>query len=121
ILPGLVLAYLETIVLAAVAIAISTRLPLLPNLSITLAVYLLGNLIPEIVQSSVGQIAMVGFAAELISAVLPCLGHFNMETAIAMGKSLPPIYVVWAAAYALLYCLAALVVSLLLFEDRDVA
>ncbi|GHT34342.1 hypothetical protein FACS189427_01480 [Planctomycetales bacterium] len=121
ILPGLALAYLETIVLAAVSIAVSTRLPLLPNLTITLAVYLLGNLIPEIVQSSVGQIAMVGFVAELISAVLPCLGHFNMETAIAMGKSLPWMYVAWAVLYAALYCFAALIVSLLLFEDRDVA
>lgn len=121
ILPLLVLSYLETIVLAAIAIAISTRLPLLPNLTITLAIYLLGNLIPEIVQSSVGQLPMVGFVAELLSAVLPCLGHFNMETAIAMGITLPWTYVLWAILYAGLYCLAALIVSLLLFEDRDVA
>jgi ABC-type transport system involved in multi-copper enzyme maturation permease subunit len=121
ILPGLVLAYLETIILAAIAIAISTRLPLLPNLTITLLIYLLGNIVPVIVQSSVGQLPTVVFIANFVSAFLPCLDHFSMETAVAMGKTLPWLYVLCAAGYAALYCLAALIVSLLLFEDRDMA
>ena len=121
ILPGLALAYLETLILAAVAIAISTRLPLLPNLTITLTIYLLGNIVPVIVQSSVGQLAMVVFVANFVSAFLPCLDHFSMETAVAMGKTLPWVYVGWSILYAGLYCTAALVVSLLLFEDRDMA
>ncbi len=119
ILPGLALSYMETIILAAIAIAISTRLPLLPNLTITLTFYLLGNLVPLIVQSSAGQFAVVAFVANLASVVLPCLYHFSMETPIAMGKTLPGLYLVWAAAYAALYCLGALVVALFLFEDRD--
>ena len=121
ILPGLVLAYLETIILAAIAVAISTRLALLPNLTITLVIYLLGHIIPVIVQSSVGQLPPVVFVASLVSAVLPCLDHFSMETAVAMNKELPWSYVGGAIVYAALYCLAALVVSLLLFEDRDLA
>lgn len=121
ILPGLALAYLETIILAAIAIAISTRLPLLPNLTITLLIYLLGNLVPVIAQSSASQIPIVEFIARLTSAVLPCLDHFSMETPIAMGKALSWGYVLWAVGYAVLYCIAALVVSLLLFEDRDMA
>jgi ABC-type transport system involved in multi-copper enzyme maturation permease subunit len=121
ILPGLALAYLETIILAAVAIAISTRLPLLPNLTITLFIYLLGNIVPVIVQSSVGQLPMVVFIANLVSAFLPCLDHFSMETAVAMGKTVSWAYVLLAVGYAALYCFAALIVSLLLFEDRDMA
>ena len=121
ILPGLVLAYLETVILAAIAIAISTRLPLLPNLTLTLLIYLLGNIVPVIVQSSMNQIPMVVFVANIISVVLPCLDHFNMETAVAMEASVPWLYVVYALGYAGLYCAAMLVVSLLLFEDRDLA
>jgi ABC-type transport system involved in multi-copper enzyme maturation permease subunit len=121
ILPGLALAYLETIILAAIAIAVSTRLPLLPNLTITLLIYLLGNIVPVIVQSSIGQLAMVVFIANVASAVLPCLDHFSMETAVAMGKTVSWFYVLLAAGYAVLYCCAALVVSLLLFENRDLA
>lgn len=121
ILPHLVLAYLEAIILAAIAIAISTRLPLLPNLTIVLIVYLIGNLIPDIVQSSAGQIQMVGFIAELLSAVLPCLGHFSSDTPTAVGKSLSWVYVGMSMIYAALYCCAMLIVSLLLFENRDLA
>jgi hypothetical protein len=121
ILPGLALAYLETIILAAIAIAISTRLPLLPNLAITLLIYLLGNIVPVIAQSSVGQLPMVVFIANFVSAFLPCLDHFSMETAVAMGKTVSWFYVLLAVGYAVLYCSAALVVSLLLFEDRDLA
>ena len=50
VLPQLILAYLEAVILAAIAIAISTRLPLLPNLSLVLMIYLLGHLVPVIVQ-----------------------------------------------------------------------
>ena len=121
ILPGLALAYLETLILAAIAIAISTRLALLPNLTIILMIYLLGHIVPIIVQSSANQLSMVVFVASLVSAILPCLDHFSMESAVAMNKTLPWAYVAWAGLYAGLYCTAALVLSLLLFENRDLA
>jgi ABC-type transport system involved in multi-copper enzyme maturation permease subunit len=121
ILPGMALAYLETVILAAIAIAISTRLPLLPNLTLTLLIYLLGNIVPVIVQSSASQIPMVVFVANIASVVLPCLDHFNMETAVAMETSVPWFYVLCALGYAGLYCTAMLIVSLLLFEERDLA
>jgi len=121
ILPGMALAYLETVILAAIAIAISTRLPLLPNLTLTLMIYLLGNIVPVIVQASEGQNAMVVFAANVVSVVLPCLDHLNLETAVAMEKAVPWSYVGTASCYAALYCGAMLIISLLLFEDRDLA
>ena len=128
VLPVLVLAYLETLILAAIAIAISTRLPLLPNLTLTLMIYLLGNIVPVIVQSAMGANPMVMFAANIISMVLPCLDHFNMETSImalpglsTATTAVPWLYVVSAFFYAGLYCAAMLIVSLLLFEDRDLA
>jgi ABC-type transport system involved in multi-copper enzyme maturation permease subunit len=121
ILSCMVLHYLETVILAAIAIAISTRLPLLPNLSLTLLIYLLGNIVPVIVQSSVGEFPMVVFAANIASVILPCLYHFNMETAVAMGEPVPWGYVGVAFGYAMLYCGAMLIVALLLFEDRDLA
>ena len=121
ILPGMALAYMETLILAAVAIAISTRLPLLPNLTLTLLIYLLGNIVPVLVQSSANQIPMVVFAANIASIVLPCLDHFNMETAVAMEATVPWRYVGYAFIYSGLYCAAMLIISLLLFEDRDLA
>jgi len=119
ILPGLALAYLETLILAAIAIAISTRLPLLPNLTLVLIIYLLGNIAPIIVQASEGQNDIVVFVANLASVILPCLDHFNMETAVAMELAVPWGYVGLAFLYAMLYCGAMLVISLFLFEERD--
>lgn len=120
-LPGLLLAFWETCILTAIAIAISTRLSLLPNLTISLTIYLLGHITPLMVQSSVGQLPMVAFMADLITAVLPVLDHFSMETSVAMNRQLPASYLIFGSLYAVLYCLVALVFSLLLFEDRDVA
>jgi hypothetical protein len=86
-----------------------------------LAIYLIGNLIPEIVQSSVGQIALVAFVADIASAIVPSLGHFNSDTPIVMDQALSWKYVGFSVIYAALYCCLALIVSLLLFEDRDLA
>ena len=49
-IPGLVLAFFEAVVLAAISIAISTRLGMLPNLIIISSIYILGHLMPPLVQ-----------------------------------------------------------------------
>ncbi|MDR3108451.1 MAG: ABC transporter permease subunit [Planctomycetaceae bacterium] len=120
-LPGLVLTFFETCILAAIAVAISTRLSLLPNLSISLTIYILGHLVPIIVQSSIGQFAMIAFVADLSSAVLPNLESFSMETAVMTDKTIQWQYVGLGAIYTVVFCFFAFVVSLLLFEDRDLA
>jgi len=121
IMPGMALSYLEAAILAAIAIAISTRLPLLPNLTLVLMIYLLGNIAPVIVQASQDQNPIVVFAANIVSVVLPCLDHYNTETSVSMGTAVPWMYVLYALGYAALYCGAMLVVSLFLFEERDLA
>lgn len=122
ILPGLALALMETLMLAAIAIAISTRLSLLPNMTISLCIYVLGHLVPDLVQSSVGQLPMVSVVANIIGVVLPVLSHFSIESVIAtQDQHLPKYYLLYALAYSVAYCSLALVFSLLLFEDRDLA
>lgn len=122
IMPGLFLSYFETIVLAAISVAISTRLTLLPNLSICLTIYALGHIVPMIVVSSAAsQVPLVPFFANLVCAFLPVLDHFNMETAVAMNRSVPYEYVFMAGVYSFLFAAVAMVLSLALFEDRDLA
>ncbi|QDT68303.1 ABC-2 family transporter protein [Planctomycetes bacterium MalM25] len=119
--PGLVLAFLETAVLAAISVAISTRLPMLPNLLICGSIYVLGHLTPLIVQSSAGQIEFVKFFGRVLSVILPMLDHLNIQAAIAGGQAVPFVYLGWATLYALIYIAVAMLVALLLFEDRDLA
>jgi ABC-type transport system involved in multi-copper enzyme maturation permease subunit len=119
--PGLVLAFLETVVLAAISVAISTRLSMLPNLLIVFSIYVLGHLGPLIVQSSAGQLEYVSFIGRLIALVLPVLEHFNIQAAVAGGVNVPMVYLGWAVVYCALYSAAAMLLALILFEDRDLA
>ncbi len=120
-IPGLVLAFMETVVLTAVSVAISTRLPLLANFAICFAVYTLGHLTPLLVQSAVGSLPPVAFMGIFISAVLPVLEAFNIQAAVAAGREVPYSYMGWALVYCCLYSLVAMLLALILFEDRDLA
>jgi hypothetical protein len=121
IVPGLILAFFEAVVMAAISVAISTRLHMLPNLIICGSIYVLGHLAPLIVKSSVGEIVFVKFIGRLISVILPVLDHYEIEGAIAGSSSVPIEYLLMAGLYSLLYCAAAMLLALLFFEDRDLA
>jgi hypothetical protein len=119
--PGLVLAFMETMVLAALSVAISTRLPWLANLVICFAIYALGHLTPLIVQSSMGQFVFVQFFGQLIATIFPNLDHFSIEAAVAADVPVPPFYLFWAFVYCMIYSMIAMLLALVLFEDRDLA
>jgi hypothetical protein len=119
--PGLGLALMEAVVLASISVAISTRLPMIPNLVICSSIYVLGHLVPIFMLSAAAQFPLVSFVGKLLGAVLPGLENFNMETGISTGQFVPMLYLVMAGVYCVLYSGAALLLALLLFEDRDLA
>ena len=121
IIPGLVLAFLESVILAAISVAVSTRLPMLPNLVICGSIYVLGHLAALIVKSAAGEIVFVRFIGKLLSVILPVLDHFEIEGAIAGASSVPMSYLGWALLYSVLYSAAAILLALIFFEDRDLA
>lgn len=120
-IPGLVLAFFETLVFVAISVAISTRLPMLANVSICFAIYALGHLTPLIVQSNLNSFEPVSFVGRLIATVLPVLDHFNIQAAIAAGVAVPMSYLGTSAIYCAIYCTIALLIALIMFEDRDLA
>lgn len=125
--PALVLAFFESIVVTSVSVAASMRLPMIPNLMICAVIYVVGHLLPLLVQSAVGKLPIVAFVGQFLSTILPVLEHFNIQAGIASGNDALMTfaqwcdYLGWAAAYCLLYSLIMLLLSLLLFEDRDLA
>jgi ABC-2 family transporter len=121
VVPGLALAFMEAAVLASVSVAISTRLSMIPNLVICVSIYVLGHLVPLLVNSAVGDIVFVRFVGDFSAAVLPVLDHFNMDTAISTGQGVSLGYLAWTGVYSLVYCTVAMLLALLLFEDRDLA
>ena len=77
VIPGLVLMFLEIAVLAAVSVAISTRLPMVVNLTSCFAIFVVAHLTGILVQTSVVKNEFVLFWARLIATALPGLEFFN--------------------------------------------
>lgn len=119
--PGLILAFMETLILASLSVAMSTRLPLFGNFLICFTVYVLGHLVPLISQATLMRFEIVKFFGQLISAVFPNLEAFDIQSAIAGGLAVPYQYLAMSALYCLLFSLVALLLALIMFEDRDLA
>jgi hypothetical protein len=119
--PGLLLAFMETAVLTSIAIAVSTRWPMLPNLMTCFSVYVMGHLATLLVQSSVGKIPLVMFVGRLLATILPALDYFSSDAPIAADLPIPLEYLGHAMIYSLIYITIAMLAALLSFEDRDLA
>ncbi|MFM7592697.1 MAG: ABC transporter permease subunit [Isosphaeraceae bacterium] len=124
VLPGLALVFFEVSLLTSISVAISTRLPILVNLVLSIALFFLGHLTPVLVKSTeAGAVNdLVPFMARLFEFVLPSLAFFNAGPAIATGAIIPwTEYIIPAFIYCLMYSSVALCFAFILFEDRDLA
>jgi hypothetical protein len=122
---GLVLGTCQVMVLLAIAVALATRLPMVINFPICLAVFFLGHLTPVLAQVTQNRFQLVRFVAQLFDTLLPGLDFFNIGPALTR-ESLPDagpfsVYIGTVTLYALLYTTIALLLGLILFEDRDLA
>ena len=128
---GVLLGFGKVMILVAVATALATRLHFVVSLLVVLFVFLFGHLAPVVVRvaenapsQSTGS-KLVGFLAKVFDVILPALEFFNMspaiirETPIYLGAFI--LYVFTVFGYAIIYTAIALVIGLLLFEDRDLA
>lgn len=127
---GIALGFGQVMILVAIAAALATRLSYIVNLMICLIIFFLGQIAPAIVMvaertgGGTGG-ALVGFFGQLFNMLLPALEFFNMGPAVIRDSPLElkqfAIYVVTVLGYSLVYTTIALLVGLLLFEDRDLA
>ncbi|QJX00797.1 ABC transporter permease [Frigoriglobus tundricola] len=129
---GVVLGFGQVMILVAIASALATRMAFVVNIIICLLVFFLGHLAPVVVQVTQQQtqtggvgVGLVGFLGRLFDVLLPSLESFNMGRAIIRESPLRlwefGIYVLTVFGYSLIYTTIALLVGLLLFEDRDLA
>lgn len=123
VLPGIALSFLQVCVLAAISVTIATRLPMVVNLVVCFAIFVVGNLTPLMVQQSETAIGneYVTFIARLFATVLPSLESFNISAAVSTGSQVPPAYLGVSFLYAAAYAAAIVLLGFILFEDRDLA
>ena len=120
-IPVLGLYFMQTMVIAAVAVALATRLPLLANFITCFVVYVIGNLTSPLVASTEGNNPLVGFVGKLIAVIVPNLNVFNVQSAVDAGNPIPVIYLAGAFNYLVCFAIAIWMLAMLLFEDRDLA
>jgi ABC-type transport system involved in multi-copper enzyme maturation permease subunit len=135
-LPSLVLMWLQISVLAAIGVALSTRVSLVVNLPVVILLYIAGNLTRFLFPQPAGRSAIARGAAYIISLVLPYLETFDlrqktvystinlantMYAGDARAVSLSSIwgYTAIAFLYAACYAAFALAAGMWLFQNRE--
>ncbi len=121
VVPGLVLLFMEIAVLSGISVAISTRVPMVVNLTTCFAIFVVGHLAGILVRVGETRLEFVRFMSKLIATAMPGLDVFNISAAVATGDLVPPVYLGYAAIYCGCYCTATVLMAFILFEDRDLA
>ncbi len=120
-IPALLLYFMQTMAIGAIAVALATRLPLITNFVVCFVIYVIGNLTAPMVRSTAGENELVGFVGKLIAVVVPNLNAFNVQSAVDSGNAIPLIYLAGAFNYLFFFVVMIMMVALLMFEDRDLA
>ena len=128
---GIALGFGQVMILVAIATALATRLPFIVNLVVCLIIYFLGHLAPVVVRvtekagAQTTGVGLIKFLGNLFDTLLPALEFFTMGPAIIREAPLELGQFIWyvgtVLGYAVIYTVIALIVGLLLFEDRDLA
>jgi hypothetical protein len=144
VIPSLVLVWFQISVLAAISVAVSTRMSLVVNLPAVIIIYIAGNLTRFLfpIFGSAGDPVWSGRAwytkaiAYVIGVVLPFLETFDLRqkaiyskialtgTEFAADINAVPLIDIWryvgiAGLYAIAYIVFALSVGMLLFQGRE--
>jgi ABC-type transport system involved in multi-copper enzyme maturation permease subunit len=128
-IPAALLILLALWLLAAVALACSTRLDMIPTMAICTAVFIVGimsdYLFGRVLDSKVANPGFLHTMGVWISSVLytiiPNWQLFWLSDALEKGRTIPWAYVGRALAYVAGYLGAALAFAMLLFEDRELS
>jgi len=109
------------LVFVAISVAISTRMGVLANFLICFSVYVLGHLTPLLVQSSMAEFQPIVVFGQLVAIVFPVLNHYDVQAAINTNSPVPLDYLGWSIIYTAIYGTVAMLLALVLFEDRDLS
>lgn len=113
---GSILLFLAAVIIAALAVAISTRFNVMATLSACVGVFLLGLISDHVF----GRLAGVHLWARIGRFLVPNLQVFWISDAIYEGSQVPLRYIFISSSYALCYTVAILALAVALFQRRQV-
>ncbi|MBI4577103.1 MAG: hypothetical protein HY722_12645 [Planctomycetes bacterium] len=118
---GLALVALELVLMAAIATAASSRLPLVGTTLVVFAVYALGHMNPYLSERMAESGPAGVWVARVYRLLVPNLECFNPAEVLWRDRMPTAELLGWAGLYAASYTLAALGLALGLFHKRDIA
>ena len=118
--PGLILGLFQTLVLTAVSVALSTRLPMILNVAISFGLFIVASISGPLAEYLRVKNSSVVPIAKFFYYILPNF-QSNTETysAIGLGNEVPWSLVGLTVIYSALYIGAAIAAAVLLFQDRE--
>lgn len=120
IFPGLLIGLLQTFILTAISVALSIRLPMIINVSISFALFVVASISAPLVDSLKGSQGVGYTIARFFYFILPNFqSNTEIYSAIGLGRMVPSSLVGLTAIYSALYIGAALLVAVLLFQERE--
>jgi hypothetical protein len=121
VLEGALLSFLQTSVLAALAVSFSAFFPNVVSVAATTLVFIFGN-VSSYMLASVENLnsGVLSAAGRVASYLVPNLGYFNLQMYFSEGKIISVRYLGLSFAYSALYVIAVFLVSCTLFQKREV-
>ena len=116
----IILTYIATIILTAIAVAAATRLGLIMTLIVCSFAFILGAMIQYWLGPITTQSGITSYLAWVPLAVVPSINIFVVTNAIYEGYSIPLIYIGHTTLYALFYVVGALLFAIALFRQREI-
>lgn len=120
VIPALILIFHSVCAMGVITVAISTRLDMVPNLTVSAMIFFMGLLSGYFLSFDSGN-AFINFAAGILYAILPNWQFFWLADALAANRPIPMSYMLWATVYVILYIFLCSLWALALFQNREMA
>lgn len=111
--------FLQVAILTAISIAISTRFPLVVNVSACFLIYVAGHVNTYVVAMAQQKGAMLRTCAQIFATIFPNLENLNVAALAAKGMSVSISCLAFCALYAVVYVVAVLALALIALERRE--
>jgi hypothetical protein len=109
------------LLMAAFAVAVSTRLTVVVNVAVCSGMFLLGLLSQYLFVHLAEGVPKLQWLATLLYHIIPNLQAFWVSDTMNAGLPVPGILVIYSGIYAFFFISAFLFLGMLLFQERQVA
>lgn len=106
--------------MCVITVTLSTRLDMVPNLTVSAAIFFLGLLSGYFCNLDTGNVFINAFTG-LLYLIMPNWQFFWLADALADNQNIPMSYIFWATVNAVFYMLVCSVWAVTLFQNREMA